>query len=136
VQFIYLFIFISSQTYTNEVSGVFRNSVIKQTFIIYIVMFSQLVKNRGFQTVVGPPSEKHYSVGPHARPARGGEEQNTILPTINQRMLLLQGKPSLSDINRSFPQFFEAHAVTDARTATLRILDISLCTITPPPYSV
>jgi len=42
--FIYLFIFIISQTYANEVSGVFRNSAIKQILIMYLVMFSQPVK--------------------------------------------------------------------------------------------
>jgi hypothetical protein len=29
----------------------------------------------GFHAVVGPPSEKYYSVGPQVRTACGGEEQ-------------------------------------------------------------
>jgi hypothetical protein len=99
-------------------------------------MFIQLVKNKGFQTVDGSPSEKHYSVGPQVRPTRSGEKQNTIISAINQRILLLHRKPRLTDINHSFPQFFQAHSVTDAKTAPLRFLDISLFTIIPQPYPV
>jgi hypothetical protein len=64
--------------------------------------------------VTGPRSEEYYSVGPQVRAARGGEEQCCSYRGSHALILLIAVNP-----------VFQAHAVTDAKTAPLRFLDIS-----------